>query len=319
MCTAVTFDSKDFYFGRTLDVDFDVTPAVTITPRNYPFKTLNISNHYAIIGMALVVDYPLYFDATNEYGLSMAGLNFPQNAMYFDKKEDKFNIRPCDLIPYILGTCKTSIEAKNKLENINITNEDFSKNIPNNPLHWIVADKNYCFTVEQTINGLKIFDNPVGVLTNNPTFDWHITNLNNYINLTSLEATNRFSNKVDLAPFCKGMGGLGLPGDLSSQSRFVRTVFTKLNAIKYDSEEQNVSQFFHILGSVFQTNGLAQAGQRYEQTLYISCCNTSKGIYYYTTYFNTGINAVNIHNVDLDTCNLFSYKLQTTPTINKQN
>ena len=319
MCTAVTYKACDFYFGRTLDVEFDVTPTVTITPRNYPFKNLNISTHYAIIGMALVINYPLYFDATNEYGLSMAGLNFPKNAVYMDRIEEKLNIRPCDLIPYILGTCKTSKEAKKQFENINITNESFSKNISNSPLHWIIADKDYCFTVEQTINGLKIYDNPVGVLTNNPTFDWHITNLANYINLTYKEPPNRFSSELNLETFCKGMGGLGLPGDLSSQSRFIRTAFTKLNAIKYNCEEQNVSQFFHILGTVFQTAGIAEANNSFEQTLYTSCCNASKGIYYYTTYFNPQINRVDINNVNLQSNTLFTYNLCTATNINKQN
>lgn len=319
MCTAATFSSKDFYFGRTLDVEFNVTPSVTITPRNYPFESLNISNHYAIIGMSLNIGYPLYFDATNEYGLSMAGLNFPKNCKYFDKIDGKNNIRPCDFIPYILGTCKTSIEAKQKCENINLTNENFNAKISNSPLHWIIADKNYCFTIEQTKDGLKIFDNPVGILTNNPTFDWHMTNLVNYMNLTSDEATNRLSNEIELNAFCKGMGATGLPGDLSSPSRFVRAAFTKLNAKKYDSEEENVAQFLHILGSVFQTEGLAKAGNSYEQTLYTSCCNATQGIYYYTTYFNSQINAINLNNVDLSSTNLFEYPIINQTIINNQN
>ena len=97
------------------------------------------------------------------------------------------------------------------------------------------------------------------------------------------------------------MGAMGLPGDLSSQSRFVRVAFVKMNSVSGESEEESVSQFFHILGSVDQQRGCCELNQgEYEITLYTSCCNTTKGIYYYTTYDNHQISAVDMHQEDLD-------------------
>lgn len=98
---------------------------------------------------------------------------------------------------------------------------------------------------------------------------------------------NTFSDELVLNPYSRGMGGMGLPGDLSSQSRFVRVSFVKMNSLSGDSEEESVSQFFHILGSVDQQRGCCKLGEdKYEITLYTSCCNTDKGIYYYNTYDN---------------------------------
>ena len=116
------------------------------------------------------------------------------------------------------------------------------------------------------------------------------------------------------------MGAIGLPGDLSSQSRFVRVAFVKMNSISSDDEMESVSQFFHILNSVDQQRGCCKLGEnKYEITIYTSCCNVSKGIYYYTTYNNHQINAVDINREDLDTSSLIRYKLNTNENINYQN
>ena len=145
MCTAITYTTKDHYFGRNLDLQFSYNETVTITPRNYVFnfrKMGALINHYAIIGMAYVADdYPLYYDATNEKGLSIAGLNFPENADYKPYSEDKDNVTPFELIPWILSQCKNTNEAINLLEQTNITSESFSKELPIAELHWIIADK----------------------------------------------------------------------------------------------------------------------------------------------------------------------------------
>ena len=168
--------------------------------------------------------------------------------------------------------------------------------------------------------GLKVYDNSVGVLTNNPTFDFQMFNLNNYMKVSKKEPTNEFSNKVKLKEYCSGMGGIGLPGDLSSVSRFVKAAFTKLNSISGWSESESISRFFHILGSVAQQRGCVcmQEG-KYEITIYSSCCNMDKGIYYYTTYENSQISAVNMYNEDLESKVLVSYPLIKGQQINKQN
>ena len=305
MCTAATYATKDFYFGRNLDLEYSYRESVTITPRDYPLRFRNgqtLERHYALIGMATVAEnYPLYYEATNEKGLSMAGLNFPKNAVYYPFEAKKENITPFELIPWLLGQCATVAEAEILLHNLNIWKEPFSSAFPLSPLHWMLADRDSCLVLEPMADGLKIHKNPVGILTNNPPFDFHMYNLANHMNVSPLPPENRFSKSIELIPFSLGMGSIGLPGDMSSPSRFVKAAFTKLNSRSGDSESESISQFFHILGSVSQPRGLTNVrGEEYEFTLYSSCCNTDKGIYYYTTYENSQITAIDMHKEDLD-------------------
>ncbi len=323
MCTAITFQTRDHYFGRNLDLEFSYRETVTITPRGYRFsyrQTAAPATQYAMIGMATVAEnYPLYYEATNETGLSMAGLNFPGNACYQNADPDMVNLAPFELIPYILNACTNLREAQSLLEQVNIVNEPFSQDLPLTSLHWFLADKSGSVTVEPMKDGLRIYENPVGVLTNNPPFHYHMHNLKNYLNLTSNEPENRFAPAVDLTPYSRGMGAIGLPGDLSSSSRFVRAAFTKLNSRRQETESASISQFFHILGSVAQQEGCVKVGDGYEKTIYASCCNTDQGIYYYTTYENSQITAVYMHNAPLNSNRLICYPLVTGQQIRVEN
>lgn len=324
MCTATTYKTKDFYFGRTLDYEFSYGDEVTITPRNYPFhfkEMEDIKSHYAIIGMAYIAEnYPLYYDAINEKGLGIAGLNFVGNAVYHDKVEQKDNIAQFELIPWILCQCSTVKEARALIERINILNVPFNDNLPLAQLHWIIADSQEAITVESVKDGIKIYDNPVGVLTNNPPFDKQLFALNNYMHLSPKSPENTFAKGLDLDLYSRGMGAMGLPGDLSSQSRFIRVAFTKMNSLSGDGEKESVSQFFHILNSVDQQRGCCELEYgKYEITLYTSCCNADKGIYYYTTYDNHQINAVDMHRENLDSNELIRYPLIKDEQINIQN
>ena len=323
MCTAISYKTKCHYFGRNLDLEHRYRETVTITPRNFPFHyrmdAVN-SNHYAMIGMATVIEnYPLYYEATNEYGLSMAGLNFPGNAVYLPPKEAHNNITPFEFIPWILSQCKNVANARILLSKINIVNISFSDSLPLSPLHWMISDKDESIVVEQTENGISVFDNPVGVLTNNPRFDFQMYNLSNYLNLTKQEPVNRFSSKINLVPYSRGMGAIGLPGDLSSASRFIKAAFTKLNSISDDSENGSISQFFHILDAVAQQRGCVEVNEAYEKTIYSCCCNTDKGIYYYTTYENRQITGVNLFGAKLDTDALTTFPLIMEQQIYFQN
>ena len=314
MCTAVTYKTKDHYFGRTLDYDVSYQENVVVTPRKFPFhfrKVEDLQEHYAIIGMATVADgYPLYYEATNEKGLSMAGLNFPGNADYKEEAEGKDNVTPFEFIPWILGQCATIAEVKEKLARMNLVRINFSEKLPLSPLHWMISDKDASITVESVKEGLKFYDNPVGVLTNNPPFDMQMFYLNNFLNLSCEEPDNRFAKELPLRAYSRGMGAMGMPGDLSSASRFVRAVFTKMNAVSGDSESESISQFFHILGAVAQQRGCVYMGDgKYEITIYTSCCNTDKGIYYYTTYENSQITAVDMYRENLDGCELAVHSL----------
>ncbi|RGM19457.1 linear amide C-N hydrolase [Eubacterium sp. OM08-24] len=324
MCTAATYKTKNFYFGRTLDYEFSYGDEITVTPRNYAFDfrhTSACTSHYAIIGMAHIVgNYPLYYDAINEKGLGMAGLNFVGNAVYAKPVSGKENIAQFEFIPYILGKCANINEAKSLLASINLTDTPFSEKLPTAQLHWIIADENGCITVESMADGLHIYDNPVGVLTNNPPFETQMFMLNNYMSLSPKQPQNAFANGLALNSYSRGMGALGLPGDLSSASRFARVAFTKMNSISADSENESVSQFFHILGSVDQQRGCCEVSEgKYEITIYTSCCNTTKGIYYYTTYNNHQISAVDMRKENLDSTELMRYPLIEEQQINFQN
>lgn len=305
MCTAATYKSQDFYFGRTFDYEFNYGEEVTVTPRNYVFHLRHqnsLKKHYALIGIAhMAGDYPLYYDAVNEKGLGMAGLNFVGNAVYNKVQEGKDNIAQFEFIPWILGQCATVQEARVLLDHINLVDTPFNEKFPVSQLHWILADKNEAITIEAVAEGLKIYENPVGVLTNNPPFDKQMFRLNDYSSLSPEQPVNRFAKDLELKPYSRGMGAFGLPGDLSSASRFVRVAFTRMNAVSGPSESESVSEFFHILGSVDQTRGCCMLENgKYEITIYTSCCNADRGIYYYTTYENHQITAVDMYRENLD-------------------
>lgn len=323
MCTAVAFNSNGLYFGRTLDNDYSYNEEVTVTPRNYRLKFRKygeLKNHYAIIGMAYVAEkYPLYYDAMNECGLCIAGLNFVGNAKYKDIN-NKYNIAQFELIPWILAQSRSVKDAIMLLKKTNITGEAFNKSLQAAELHWIIADKEKAITVESVDAGLKIYDNPVGVLTNNPPFNEQLFSLNNYMHISPREPTNTFSEKLDLKRYSRGMGALGLPGDLSSQSRFIRAAFVKMNSVTSDGETKNVSQFFHILNSVHQPKGccILDNGE-YEKTIYSSCCCAESGIYYYTTYNNRQISAIDINKTNLNGSDLIRYPLIKEEQIRMQN
>lgn len=322
-CTVVSFNSADHYFGRNLDLEYSYGEKVVITPRNYSlsFRHLKgIKSHYAMIGMAVVEGgYPLYFDATNEKGLSMAGLNFPGNAYYAPPKDGMDNVASFELIPWILSQCATVTEARELLARMNIDNENYSAELPVSPLHWMISDRKESIVVEAVKDGLKVYDNPVGVMTNNPTFDIQLFNLNNYRNVSPSSQPVTFANGLKLEEYSRGMGGIGIPGDLSSSSRFVKATFTKLNSLCEADEDSSVSQFFHILGSVDQQRGCCRLGHDNEITIYSSCVNTDKCIYYYRTYDNSRINAVNMYKEDLNGSKLISFELRTKADVNWQN
>ena len=324
MCTAATYKTNDFYFGRTLDYEYSYMEEITITPRNYPFKFKEketINTHYAIIGMAYVAEeYPLYYDAVNEKGLGIAGLNFVGNTYYNESIEGKDNIAQFEFIPWILSQCATTEEAKKLIEKINLTNIPFNSQLPLAQLHWIIADKDEAITVEAVQEGIKVYENPVGVLANNPPFDKQMFALNNYMNLSNKAPENKFASNLNLQKYSRGMGAIGLPGDLSSQSRFVRVAFVKMNSVSAEGENESVSQFFHILNSVDQQRGCCELENgKYEITIYTSCCNATKGIYYYTTYDNHQITAVDMRKEDLNINTLIRYPLIKDEQIKIQN
>lgn len=324
MCTALTLNVGDGYFGRTLDYDRSFGEKILITPENYPitFKKKDVlKTHFAIIGTGMVTEnYPLYYDGVNEKGLGMAGLNFPDNSKVFSYEWKKDNIAPYELILWILAQCESVNMAKKLLENINIIDEPFSEKFPLPTLHFIISDKNESITVEYTEKGIKTVPNPVGILTNNPPFEFQMFNLNNYMSLTNKIPENEFFKELDLKAYCHGLGALGLPGDTSSVSRFVRATFNKFASISDNDEEKIVTRFFHILDSVRVIKGTTLMGNgNYDKTIYSSCCNMTQGIYYFNTYENSQINAVFLNETNKIGTELLTYNFPSKQHINYLN
>lgn len=324
MCTAAAYTTRDFYFGRTLDYEFSYGEEIAITPRNFCLNFRHVQSHpshYAIIGIAHVMDaYPLYYEAANEAGLAMAGLNFVGNAHYGEILSGKDNIASFELIPWVLCQCSNVAEAKKLLANIHIVSTAFCPSLPASQLHWLIADRENTITVESRMNGVHIMDNPVGVLTNNPPFEYQMHQLSRYMSLSTKNPENQFSKQLPLNAYSRGMGALGLPGDLSSESRFVRAAFVKMNSQCDGSEEESLSQFFHILGAVEQQKGCCEVAEgAFEYTIYTSCCNVSRGIFYYTTYSNRQISAIDLHRENLDGDSLIRFPLIAKQQIRFQN
>lgn len=312
MCTCINLKTKDFYFGRTLDLEYRFEEKVVITPRSYPFQLQNgdfFKTKYAIIGMAYVNDnYPMYADATNEFGLSIAGLRFSDCKYSSEIEKDKLNLTPYELIPWMLGNYKKVCEIKEDVSRMNLIEINFKEDIPVSQLHFMISDSEESMVLEQTEEGFKYYDNPIGVMTNNPPFSFQLTYISNYLNLTASNAKNRFSSSIDLTPYSQGLGAIGLPGDNSSCSRFVRAAFNKLNSKCGEDEKSSVSQFFHILDSVSMIEGTIETfNDEYNCTIYSCCMNATQGIYYFKTYSNNQIVAIRLTRQNVSSDNLTIY------------
>lgn len=315
MCTAISYKTRTHYFGRNLDMECSFGENVVIMPRNFPFifrYAGQPEKHYALIGTAIIREgVPLFYDAANEKGLAMAGLNFVGNAKFYPLSEEKMNVAPFELIPWILTQCDSVRKARLLLEKTNVAHIDFSPELPVAELHWMISDDKESLVLECSADGMRLYDNPLGVLTNNPPFPVQMFGLNNYMSLSNQSPANTFCRSFELEEYSRGMGAIGLPGDLSSSSRFVRAAFNKMNSVYQNCEQKRVSQFFHILTSVSQLRGAVQLKSgKYEYTVYSSCCNTRKGIYYFTTYDNSTVRAVDMRKADLDSVEIYSYKMQ---------
>lgn len=284
MCTAVGMNFDKFYFGRTLDIETSYNQEVVVIPRKFKLDFRfagSLTFHHAIIGMAAVVnDFPLIFDAANEKGLCGAALRFKDNAVYFKEKADKTNIAPFELILWVLSLASSVYEAKNLIKQINIMDIPFSEELPNSQLHWLFADKYESIVVEQTKDGLFVYDNPFGVLTNNPPFPLILKEMENFKDISDKK---------------------GIPGDYSSVSRFIRANFVKKNSYKPSGKEEGLSQFFHILNSVLVPKGcvVLPSGELHH-TVYTSAIDTDNGIYYYKLYDDLTFKKVCLFNFDLD-------------------
>ncbi len=305
MCTAISLKTKDRYFARNLDLDISYGEEVCVMPRAFPLvfrQAGEMPHHYAMMGMATVADgLPLYYDAVNEHGLAMAGLYFPGNAYYPSPREGKENIAPFELIPWVLGQCRALEEAKTVLSQLHLADLAYSDAYPTAPLHWMLSDHTGDMVAEFMKDGLHLYDNAAGVLTNNPPFDRQMDNLRQYHYLRRDNALVARESDLPYETYSQGLGAVGLPGDVSSMSRFVRAAFGRAYTVCDAAELSSVGQVFHLLSSVAFVRGCCKTDSgRWDITVYSACMNLSRGLYYYTTYGNRRITCVDMHATPLD-------------------
>jgi len=322
MCTALSLTAGGHLFGRTLDLEHSYGEAVVIAPRRFPLRFCCQSTqarHHAIIGVAHIRDgTPLYYDAVNEHGLAIAALNFPHSAVYGTTEGENW-LAPYEVIPFLLGRCTTAQQAAVLLGGLCIARHAFSADLPCTPLHWLLADGQDCFVAEPRQDGVRIYRNPVRVLTNEPPFPRQLERLNDYLNLSALPAENRFSAGLNLTPCSRGMGAMGLPGDFSSQSRFVRAAFVSQNARSYHTADRGVARFFQLMACLTVPRGSVRLPTGDVETIYTSCCDAAQGIYYYTCAENPSLSAVALHRADLEWHTLFTHPLSLPLNIQWQN
>ena len=323
MCTSIFIKNKCSYFARNMDLNYNINELALIIPRNYKisFKSIDsIDKHFAIIGIGVIKsNYPLLAEGANEKGLAIAALNFPNNATYYLKDDNKLNLSPFELMLYLLAKCENITQVKLALNTINIVDIPFSKELVNTPLHFMVSDKNSSVVIETLKDKMHIYDNPYNILTNNPPFIYHKENVNNYMSLNTSSATNNFDQKLNLTNYSYGMGLLGLPGDYSSTSRFIKALFIKNNMQLFENEFDNIKAIFNCLESVKMIKGIVNTNIGIEYTHYTSCYNLDKGYLYYKTYDNMCINVIELYNEDINSNELFHYNLINSFNICRQN
>ncbi len=301
MCTAISYRGGTHYFGRTLDLEYGYHETVTVTPRRFPltFRLAGkMETHHAIIGISAGEprDYPLYYDGANEHGLAMAALNFPNYANYPSAGEAAGDrIAPFELILWVLGQCADADEAETLLQHCTVVNLPFSDALPLTPLHWMIADRLRSLVVESTAEGMRVFRNPMDVMTNSPDFPAQLGHLQSFRALSAQEPPCRFPGQDRLPGVGRGLGAVGLPGDWSSPSRFVRAAFALGNAPRDIDEFTALEDFFRIADCVSVPRGCVRVEDEDVITRYTACADTARGLYYWTTGRNRQIQCVSLH------------------------
>lgn len=290
MCTALTWTNGGCYFGRTLDLEYHYNEVAATLPRGTAVDCRmlpRITAKHALLGIATVVDgQPLWYDAMNGAGLFCAALNFPHSAVYLPPAHGFDNLASFEVIPWVLSQCATVDEACTLLARARVINIPFNTTLPPTPLHWFLADSRRAVAVEALADGLHITDNPTCVLTNEPPLSAQLAHLQGFCHLSAQPAVNRFAPDLPLTPHSRGLGGMGLPGDWSSPSRFVRAAFVRANAQASREEQDSISQVFHILQSVEVPRGCIQLGEGVPPvtTVYSACYSVGTGTLYAATY-----------------------------------
>ena len=329
-CTGITLKAKDGsrivartieWGGRNLNSQYVVVPRGYTQQSYIPGSTtggMTFTARYGYIGLA-VEQEQFVAEGLNEAGLSAGLFYFPQYGKYeaYDPKENASNIADLQLVSWILGSCKTVDEVKESIKKVHVIGIDPRASTA----HWRFADTTGRQIVLEIINEKPIFyENELGVLTNSPSFDWQMTNLNNYVNLIPGMAPSQQLDGVTLASFGNGSGFLGIPGDITPPSRFVRAAFYQATAPQQETGQQTVIQCFQILNNFDIPIGIEFAPNLPpvdipSATQWTSATDMTNRIIYYRTMYDNAIRSI-----DLRKINFARVKYQTEPLdkINQQ-
>ena len=312
MCTAVTFQSGQMenYFGRTMDFSFCIEPSIYIINQNYGWNSAGkqISDRYSFIGIGQESEGMLaFFDGVNEKGFAAAALYFAGYAKFDAQTESgKEPVASTDFLHYILGRCRSVEELRELLRQITLIGWKDPVTETVAPLHWIATDKSgKCVVVEKTEKGLDLFENPLGVMTNSPDFQWQMTNLRNYMNVSPRQNKKTVWGGIQLTPFGQGAGTALLPGGYTSPERFVRAAYQKTHVPETKSRTETIVACFHIMDGVTIPKGVVITDRdTYDYTKYVAFMNTSTCEYFFKTYDNSQITMASLRG---------NYKYSTQP------
>ncbi|EKE08127.1 MAG: hypothetical protein ACD_17C00334G0002 [uncultured bacterium] len=315
-CTGIRMTAQDgtSVNGRTVEFGSLIEMYACVIPRNYAFvgKTsigsgLHYTSKYAVLG-AYCFEDQVVMDGMNEMGLACGAFYFPGFAGYtsVNRSNQSKAISPVEFPNWVLTQFASLSEVKAALDSIIIapTVIEGWGSVPA-PFHYIIYDKQGNALVVEPIQGtLVIYDNKIGAITNSPTFDWHLTNLRNFINLTPFNSNSITVRNVDLAPFGQGSGMVGLPGDFTPPSRFVRASLFSSLAYSVRNAEELVSQTFHILNQFDIPIGVARQkmGDQVatDYTLITTVKDPSRLRYYFKSYEDQTIQWIALKDFDLD-------------------
>lgn len=274
MCTTFTYLQAAPYYGRNMDIDTPFGEQFVLIPREctsaLPAGLPVSAPHHQLCGVASVFDgVALFAEAVNEHGLYMASLNFPQNAVYSPADvEGAINLAPYEVIPYFVAKFASVEEALPALDRLNIVARPYGQ-LPLAPLHYFISDGRQHRVIEPTRFGLKVYEDKLGVLTNNPPYPWQMQNVQQYQHLTIKNPTEGWLPEVKTAPFGEGLGLVGLPGDFSPPSRFVKTAFLKQQMERAGDSVEPMADVLHILNAVAMLRGSVRTAEdRWDITRY---------------------------------------------------
>jgi len=308
MCTSLTLMTTNQIntLARTMDFAFALDPQLIFVPRQLPIVSEVDQTarpvKYAMMGIGRNLGSYLFADGLNEAGLACASLYFPGYATYSEAiSPDYINLAPHEIVGWLLTNFATLEEVKAAIPKLNIVSTPLKMMNVITPLHWIITDKSgQTLVIEPMKDGIVVHDNPLGVMTNSPDFDWHLTNIRNYIGVSPHKIGSIQLNGLSFSPFGGGSGSIGLPGDYTPPSRFLRALFGREAINPIETEDACINAAFHILAAVDIPKGSVITDEGMDFTQYTACMVCNTGTYYFKTYDNNQIGRACLFNEDLD-------------------